>query len=111
MAEVVAGAFRSVSDVILVDDGDRPVPADDLEETVSAAMAGVLSDRLEGVRQSLRRRPIEGDSDCAFRAVAVQDVRCGHDGHSRLRHAAVAYVEVRRNIFVGFSVKGTMNRR
>ena len=57
---------------IFVDDVDHPVPADDLEETVGAAMAGVLSDRLEGARQSLQRRAIEGDGDCAFRAVAVQ---------------------------------------
>ncbi len=71
----------------------------------------MLSDRLEGARQSLRRIAIEGDGDCEFRAVAVQDVRYGDDGQSRLRHAAVAYVETRRNISIGFSVKETMKRR
>ena len=38
---------------IFVDDVDHLVLADDLEETVGAAMAGVLSERLEGARQSL----------------------------------------------------------
>ena len=85
---------------------DHPVPADDLEETVGAAMAGVLSDRLEGARQILRRRAIEGDGDCAFRAVAVQAVRYGDDGPSRLRHAAVAYVEARRKVFTCFFGEG-----
>ena len=91
---------------IFVDDVDYPVPVDDLEEAVGAAMAGVLSERLEGARQSLRRRAIEGDGDCAFRAVAVQDERYGDDGQSKLRHAAVAYVEAGRQAFIGFFGEG-----
>ena len=58
---------------IMVDDVDNPLPQEDMEETVGAAMAGVLSERLEGARQSLCRRATEGDGDCMFRAVAVQD--------------------------------------
>ena len=94
----------------MVDDLDNPLQQDDMEETVGAAMAGVLSERLEGVRQSLRRRAIEGDGDCTFRAVAVQDERYGHEGQSMLRHAAVAYVDTKRNLFIGFSAKGTTKR-
>ena len=94
----------------MVDDVDNLVPLDDLEETVGAAMAGVLSERLEGARQSLRRRAIEGDGDCMFRAVAVPDERYGHEGQSMSRHAAVAYVDTKRNLFIGFSAKGTTKR-
>ena len=39
---------------IMVDDLDNPLQQEDMEETVGAAMAGVLSERLEGARQSLR---------------------------------------------------------
>ena len=94
----------------MVDDLDNPLLQEDMEETVGAAMAGVLSERLEGARQSLRRRAIEGDGDCMFRAVAMQDERCGHEGQSMLRHAAVAYVDTKRNLFIGFSAKGTTKR-
>jgi hypothetical protein len=76
--------------------------AEDAEETVGAVMARVLSERLEGARPSLRKRAIDGDGHCAFRSVACQDVRYGHDGHRKLRHAAVAYVESHRAVYVGF---------
>ena len=95
---------------IMVDDLDNPLQQEDMEETVGAAMAEVISERLEGARQNLRRRAIEGEGDCMFRAVAVQGERYGHEGQSMLRHAAVAYVDTRRNLFIGFSAKRTKKR-
>ena len=96
---------------IFVDDVYHPVPANDLEKQSALRWRECYRERLEGARQSLRRRAIEGDGDCALRVVAVQDERYGDDGQSKLRHAAVAYVEARHKTFMGFFGEGNSEQK
>ena len=85
-----------------MDESTRGIAIRSMADHVRDFHATQLSEQLEGVRQSLTRKRVQGDGHCQYRSVALQCPAYGSSGYARLRSDVVAHVQENAAYFMPF---------